>query len=244
MIHVGILNVDHPELTNNRKEADRFGRIRSYLQSKNCDLLLILEANGAMQLDGYAGRFSAESPFINRSRSSAVPNVYCQVGLYSRLEGRSRPVNDPVNGLLFELTFDEATLYVYANVMTIKDQWSDPKVSTYSERVDEQLSIMKTMSGKSFLIGGDFNSRADLAWHASEFTRISECVDAHGWQWPTRTQTAGVQHIIHSTDLVVSDILIDDEVKYRKTGNQVDKESGLSDHPFIRFALERVSPCT
>ncbi len=57
--------------------------------------------------------------------------------------------------------------------MTIKDQWSKSKTPTYKERVSEQLNAMEALAGMSFIVGGDFNCRADLTWHAAQFATIS-----------------------------------------------------------------------
>ncbi len=125
--------------------------------------------------------------------------------------------------------------------MTIKDQWSKSKTPTYKERVSEQLNAMEALAGMSFIVGGDFNCRADLTWHAAQFATISERVGANGWQWPTRDQFASVQHIVHFRDLMVSELVVDDSVKYQRVGDQPDKSTGLSDHPFIKFSVRRVS---
>lgn len=238
-IEIGVFNIDHPELTRSGKEADRFSRVRDYLQTQDCDVLLILEANSALQLEGYACRFSAESPFINQGRSGLAPNVYHQVGIYSRLEGHSQPLLEPVNGLLLEIELDNVPLSIYANVMTIKDQWSNPKSSSYTERVLEQLHAIESLSGKTFFVGGDFNCRAELAWHSSDYSKIAEYVSSNNWVWPTRDQLSTVQHVVHTPDLSVFDLKIDDSVRYCKTGHHPDKSTGLSDHPFMRLSVKR-----
>jgi hypothetical protein len=231
-MRIGLWNIDHPETGAgvSRKEK-RFFEVTEYLIHAQCDAYIITEANAAIELPGYYREFSKESPFRTKRRFYGKPNSYHQVGIYSIRPIQQLEVTEPINSLLCKLLFQERTLLLYGNVITIKDQWSESSPKTYSDRLDEQVSIINTLPTKGMLIGGDFNLR--LGWPQKQFAhrKMKEQAVLRGLLWPTETRDDTVQHVLHSKDLRAN-IALDFSVKYQD-GNK----SGLSDHPFVTIEL-------
>ncbi|MCO6450473.1 MAG: endonuclease/exonuclease/phosphatase family protein [Caldilineales bacterium] len=137
------------------------------------------------------------------------------------------PVAEPVNGVLGRCIWQGQPLFIYGNVITIKDQWAKDCEKKYSDRLQEQLHILETLADKRCIVAGDFNLR--LGWPQKRFAyeAMKAFVERHGWVWPTAGQTFTVQHILHSPDLAV-DVTLDASVQ-RGKGSR----NGLSDHPLL-----------
>jgi len=232
---IGLWNIDHAEY--NRSATRRYQRyqdILTYLNQRNCDVFIITEANAAIQMEGYHASFSAESPFLKKDRCYKQPNSYHQVGIYSKFPLMHVKITEPVNGLLSETITNAPPLFIYGNVITIKDQWKKDSQKTYSERLGEQLKIFSRLVKSKCIIGGDFNLRLGWPQKRSAHQRVKEFVNHHGLVWPTEKRTDTVQHVIHSSDLTAK-VFIDLSVQHTKGKN--DK---LSDHPFLLVDLQDV----
>lgn len=157
---IGLWNIDHPEydITKNRHH-ERFLDISDYLQQQDCDVFILTETNAAIGLDGYASFLSQESPFLNKSRCYASPNRYHQVGILSKVPAEQLDISEPINGVLCKIKWKEHLLYIYGNVITIKDQWKPDSDKKYKDRVAEQLQQFKELINQKSIIAGDFNLR-------------------------------------------------------------------------------------
>jgi len=188
-------------------------------------------------LPGYQAEFSAESPFIRRSRNYQLPNRYHQVGIYSRRNIEPLEIAEPVNGLLCRTIWQEQPLFLYGNVITIKDRFTDRSSKKYSDRLGEQLDQFEQLTSKRVVIAGDFNLRLGWRQKKGAHQRMKAFVDDHGLIWATWERRDTVQHVIHSRDLCAN-ISIDTSVKHSDG-----KKDGLSDHPFLLIDLN-VDPDT
>lgn len=230
---IGLWNIDHPECHPTAPARyQKFIDIQSFLNRQKCDVFILTEANSAIQLDDYLAIFSQVSPFYKKGRCYDSPNKYHQVGIYSKLPLEHADVTEPVNGLLCKSSWEGQPLFIYGNVITIKDQWKKDSDKTYSDRLGEQIEILGGFANERFFVGGDFNLRLGWPQKKQAHARIKEIVDNLGWIWPTETQTATVQHVIHSPDLNVT-YSIDSTVQHQKG-----KKDGLSDHPFILIEID------
>lgn len=162
----------------------------------------------------------------NSRRFYGEPNRYHQVAIYSKTPLERLKATEPVNGLLCKSLIGDHPLVFYGNVITIKDRWSHSSMKTFSDRLEEQLLAIESLSRKRTLIGGDFNLR--VGWHSGAHRAIKERLAAAGWLWPTEERNDTVQQVLHSPDLQVHTKIIFD-VQRTKCGNS----EGLSDHPFL-----------
>jgi hypothetical protein len=90
MMKVGLWNLDHPEVgSGSVGKESRSGDVVRYLERTDCDVLILTEANSAIELAGYYTEFSEVSPFRSTRRFHDPPNSYHQVGIYRR-----RPLSD------------------------------------------------------------------------------------------------------------------------------------------------------
>lgn len=230
---IGLWNIDHPELSSGvaRKE-NRFGEVVRYLERADCDLLILTEANAAMKLVGYSAEFSEASPFRSSQRYYGTPNLYHQVGIYSRSPLRRLEVSEAVNGVLCEVPWGDRLLQVYGNVITIKDRWKKDSEKTYKDRLREQLAAIESLPPALVLVGGDFNLSQGWTQSLAAHTQVKYLVDRLPLVWPTELRDDTVQHVLHSPDLKAS-IEIDFSVRHVKGG-----ERRLSDHPFFAITIE------
>ncbi len=230
---IGIWNIDHPETQSRSKRKElRFSGVARYLAAADCDLLIITEANAALRLPGYYSQFSAPSPFIAKSRFYENPNVYHQVGIYSKLPIQAKNIAEPINGLLCEIKGGGKLKQVYGNVITIKDQWSKTSTKTYTDRLDEQIQAIRNLPPHGTLVGGDFNLRLGWKQKRPAHRRFQEELNDSNWAWPTEQRDDSVQHVLHTKEFTAK-LSIDFDVKYQKGNN-----SGLSDHPFFGLELD------
>lgn len=230
---VGLWNIEHPELGPGvtRKER-RFGEVVRYLEHADCDVLILTEANAALKLTGYSAEFSEVSPFRSSKRYYGTPNLYHQVGMYSRSPLRRLEVSEAVNGLLCEVPWGDRPLQVYGNVITIKDRWMKDSEKTYKDRLREQLAAIESLPPNRVLVGGDFNLSLGWRQSLSAHAQVKSLVDRLPLVWPTELRDDTVQHVLHSPDLKAR-IEIDFSVKHVKGG-----ERRLSDHPFLAITIE------
>lgn len=220
---IGIWNIDHPEVgTSSVRKQQRHDSIIQYLSENICDLYILSEANSAMNIDGCFSFYSAESPFLKKSRSYQSPNIYRQVAIYSRQEMYKKEIEEPINGVLCQTKTSGLIERVYGNVITIKDQWKKDSSFKYSDRLNQQIELVSGLVCSKTLIAGDFNMKKGWVQKAGAHKKMEEAVERLGWVWPTINQTDSVQHVLHSPDLKVS-LGLDLGVR----------ESGLSDHPFM-----------
>ncbi len=183
-MRLGLWNIDHPERHPNApRRRRRFDEVSTYLGRQNCDAYVLTEANAAMDLPGYRSHFSAESPFLNSSRCYDLPNRYHQVAIFDRRSFTKRQIAEPVNGLLCSSTWRGATLFVYGNVVTIKDQWSENSDKKYSDRLREQLDAFEQLSAHRCVVAGDFNLRLGWPQRKKAHDRVKAFVDRNGWVW-------------------------------------------------------------
>lgn len=230
MVRIGLWNIDHPESGNGAQKKDRrFSEVTDFLLQADCDAFIITEANAAIKLPGYFTAFSDESPFIAKGRKYGGANSYHQVAIYCRMPIRRVEVAEPINGVLCEVSDCGRLRQIYGNVITIKDQWMPASRKRYSDRLNEQIEVIRNLRKDGALVGGDFNLR--LGWPQKLYAhrRIKEQLAANGWVWPTELQDDTVQHVLHSPDLQV-ELALDTGVKYQSFVHR-----GLSDHPFIRL---------
>lgn len=230
---VGLWNVDHPELGSGftRKE-NRVGDVVRYLECTDCDVLILTEANAALGLADYSSEFSVVSPFRSSKRYYGAPNIYHQVGIYSRRSLRRMEVSEAVNGLLCEVPWGNRPLRVYGNVITIKDRWKNDSEKTYKDRLLEQLTAIETLPSARVLVGGDFNLSLGWTQSLAAHAQVKSLVDRLPLVWPTELRDDTVQHFLHSPDLEAS-VEIDFSVRHVKGG-----ERRLSDHPFLAITIE------
>ncbi len=221
---LGLWNIDHPEYHAERtsRRYQRMRDILAFLKAQDCDLFVLTETNAALLLPGYHAYLSAESPYLKASRDYHSPNRYHQVGIYSRFPLKQIAVAEPINGVLCKTSDGESSLWIYGNVITIKDQWQRDSSKTYRDRLEEQLDAFETLVSRSrFIIAGDFNLKINWPQKRKGFHHVKDFVTQHGVIWPTEMLTETVQHIIHSSHFA-SHVTIDASV-----------QGALSDHPFL-----------
>ncbi len=230
---VGLWNLDHPEMGSGivRKE-NRFGDVVRYLEGADCDLLILTEANAALKLAGYSTEFSEVSPFRSSQRYYGEPNLYHQVGIYSRLPMRRLNVAEPINGLLCEVSWKGEPLLLYGNVITIKDQWKKDSGKTHKDRLREQLAAFESLAQSRFVAAGDFNLNLGWTRMLPAHRELKNLVERLGLIWPTEGHDDTVQHVVHSPDLACQ-VEIDFSVRHMKGG-----EKRLSDHPFLTITID------
>jgi len=228
-MRIGLWNIDHPKVVQQRGTAanKRFLSVLAFLNQQACDVFILTEANATIQLPGYQAEFSDESPFIKRSRNYEPPNRYHQVGIYSRHHVEPLKIAEPVNGLLCRTIWQDQPLFLYGNVITIKDQFTDRSDKKYSNRLREQLDQFERLASKRVVIAGDFNLRLGWPQKKGAHQKVKEFVEDQGLVWPTQKRRDTVQHVIHSPCLCAT-ISLDTSVKHSNG-----KKDGLSDHPFV-----------
>ena len=118
-------------------------------------------------------------------------------------------------------------MFVYGNVVTIKDQWFDDSDKTYADRLNEQLDAFEQLPAHRCIVAGDFNLRLGWPQRKKAHERVEAFAERQGWARPTENQTDTVQHVLHSPDMVAS-VTIDMTVRHTKG-----KRDRLSDHPFV-----------
>lgn len=226
-MRIGLWNIDHPELHLNVTDGSRrYRAISTYLNRQRCDVYILTEANAAIELARYRSQFSVESPFRTKRRCYKEPNRYHQVGIYSTYSLSKVEIDEPINGLLCSSGLTEKPLFIYGNVVTIKDRWAENRTKAYADRLSEQLEILEKLATKRCIVGGDFNLKLGWANKKHSHQRLKQHVWEHGWIWPTETRTDTVQHVIHSPEVRTS-ITLDSSVK----------ADGLSDHPFVMIDM-------
>jgi len=229
---VGLWNLDHPEMGSGivRKE-NRFGDVVRYLESADCDLLILTEANAAIELAGYYTEFSEVSPFRSSQRYYDEPNLYHQVGIYSRRPMRRMNIDEPINGLLCEVSWEGEPLLVYGNVITIKDQWKKDSGKTHKDRLREQLAAIESLASSRFVAAGDLNLSLGWTRMLPAHRELKNLVQRLGLVWPTEAVDDTVQHVVHSEGISCK-VGIDFSVRHVKDG-----EKRLSDHPFMSVSI-------
>lgn len=231
-MNAALWNIDHPETgTGSSIKQKRFDLIVEYLIRANCDLLIITEANAAIQLPGYKCKFSAESPFRSSGRYYEPPNKYYQVAIYSKNMLQPVTLTEPVNGLRCKVSDSDFLTEVYGNVITIKDQWKKESTLKYTDRLNEQIRAIRMLPKTGVLVAGDFNLRSGWPQKKSAHRKVREELKEAGWIWPTEYREDTVQHVLHSENLKV-ELTVDHSVTY-KNG----KKTGLSDHPCLQMRL-------
>ncbi len=203
-------NLDHPA-----QATRRFNAIRDHLLDLDSDVLILTEANAALDLPGYQAVFSEASPFIRRGRIIQPPNRYHQVAIYARWPIRKLSSVEDINGVAAEV----GELCIYGTVLTIKDRWADWSDKRYTDRVAEQCAIIRKLQASGFLAAGDFNFRGTGSYNKVGRERVGELVAETVLSWPTRREERTVQHVLHSPDLKVT--------------YEVRDSDGLSDHPVV-----------
>lgn len=216
---IGLWNIDCP-----KSNSTRFLEIKNYLLTQDCDILILTEVNSALHFENYHSIFSDKSPFISKNRNYEFPNTYHQVGIYSKIPLKKHEIKEPINGLLCEIMWNKPFL-IYGNVITIKDRWAKWSNLKYSDRLDEQIEMMKAISNQRCFIGGDFNCRFDKSYNKIGYKRLTEFVNENDLNWQTKTEVQTVQQILHSNHFQ-SNYSIDNVVKPQ-----------LSDHPFMKVEL-------
>jgi hypothetical protein len=230
---IGLWNVDHPETGSGRAgEEKRFDEVVRYLGRCDCDLLITTEGNAAIGIPDYLSEFSDLSPFRSTRRFYGPPNLYHQVGIYSRIPIRRKPIAEPINGLLCEVSWMGNPLMVYGNVITIKDQWNKSSEKTHKDRLQEQLTGIESLRSTRFVVGGDFNLSLGWTRMLSAHREVKSLVDRVGLVWPTERRDDTVQHFLHSPDLDAK-VEIDFSLKHLRGG-----ERRLSDHPFLTITID------
>ena len=226
---IGLWNIDHPECLHDAgRRQRRYADVLQFLHDTHCDVYVLTEANAAIQLAGYEARFSEESPFRKKDRCYESPNRYHQVAVYSTYSiSRTEDIAEPVNGLFCWIDRESRSLFLYGNVVTIKDRWMPESNKTYTDRLDEQLGQIGRLPRNQLIVCGDFNLRHGWSQRKKSYQRLEQVVREHGLEWPTKTTTDTVQHVIHSGDISTS-VTVDSSVKERH----------LSDHPFVLVELE------
>jgi endonuclease/exonuclease/phosphatase family metal-dependent hydrolase len=119
---------------------------------------------------------------------------------------------------------DNAPLYVYGSVFTIKDRWAAWSDKTYTDRVNEQCAIIGEQARARMIVCGDFNFRGRGHYNKRGRLKLERIVEATSLVWPTRQETRTVQHLLHAPDL-------------QTVGYEVLKTT-LSDHPVLTFELD------
>ena len=230
---IGLWNIDHPEKNLKRSgRIKRFTEITRYIEKQDCDFLILSEANSAIQVNGYSQYFSEESPFYNKNRCYHHPNQYHQVAIFSKNPCEQIAIPEPINGVLCKIEHKNQPIFIYGNVITIKDQWKKDSNKKYKDRLSEQISQFTQLLGKTFIIGGDFNLKKGWLQKRTAYNHVVNFVKDNNLNWPTSEQTNSVQHVIHSDSLTVTAIEIDASVQHEKG-----KKKSLSDHPFFTIDI-------
>ncbi|MEM8639573.1 MAG: endonuclease/exonuclease/phosphatase family protein [Cyanobacteria bacterium P01_G01_bin.54] len=225
---LGLWNIDHPEVLQKASRRNRrFNEISAYLSRQDCDIFVLTEANAAIEIAGYNAYFSTESPYLKKSRCYNPPNQYHQVAIYSRLPCKQIKVAEPINGLLCKLMWRDEPLFIYGNVITIKDQWVKDSNKKYSDRLKEQLDEIERLAQYPCIVAGDFNLRRGWPQKKGAHKAVKQFVEQHNFVWPTENQTHTIQHILHAANLAAT-FTIDTTVQHNHG-----KQDGLSDHPYI-----------
>ncbi|SHI12040.1 endonuclease/exonuclease/phosphatase family protein [Desulfofustis glycolicus] len=155
---IGLWNIDHPEKeSRSSRRIRRFTEITRYVEKRDCDLLILTEANSAINLKGYTQYLSEESPFYNKNRCYDLPNKCHQVAIFSKNPCVQIAIAEPINGVLCEAEYNNQPIFIYGNVITIKDQWKKDSDKKHKDRLGEQIWLFAQLLGKKFIIGGDFN---------------------------------------------------------------------------------------
>lgn len=231
-MNIGLWNIDHPETgTRSKAKTRRFKHIKEYLVTADMDLYIITEANAALQLNGYWSMFSAESPFISKARIYTAPNVYHQVGIYSKCTIQKMETIEPVNSLHCTIDGHPLVKELYGNVITIKDRWNPASTKTYSDRLEEQVRSITHLPTTGALVAGDFNLRLGWTQKKSAYQRLDKVVEQTSLSWPTKLEQTTVQHILHTPDMNVQY-----ELDHRVTYDHPDGLA-LSDHPFVHIEV-------
>lgn len=225
---IGVWNIDHPEIdTRSRAKQDRYERIMSFLEDVCCDIYVLTETNSALILRGHQTHFSDESPFKKKSRSYAHPNRYHQVGIYSRFSISKVDIAEPINGVFSRVHDSGIISNLYGNAVTIKDQWKKDSPLKYTDRLNEQISVINTLPNRKTIVAGDFNLRRGWPQKAKAHEAMGRALENKEWVWPTKLQTTTVQHVLHTPDISI-DIAVDQSVKETSSAGPA-----LSDHPFL-----------
>jgi hypothetical protein len=231
-MRIGVWNIDHAQIGSpSEVEEKRFQGVVRYLEQTGRDLLITTEGNAAIQIPGYRAEFSDPSPFRSTRRYYGEPNLYHQVGIYSRLPMRRLNVDEPINGLLCEVSWEGESLLVYGNVITIKDQWKKDSGKTHKDRLREQLAAIESLASSRFIAAGDFNLSLGWTRMLPAHRELNNLVQRLGLVWPTEKHDDTVQHVLHSPDFKV-EVEIDFSVRHVNGGEQ-----RLSDHPFLSVTL-------
>ncbi|THH37899.1 endonuclease/exonuclease/phosphatase family protein [Neolewinella litorea] len=209
-------NIDHPVYG-----TRRFRAVRDYLLALDCDVLILTEANAALELPGYTSVFSEVSPFVRHGRNYKTPNRYHQVAIYTRLAMHRVADVEDTNGVAAHLV--EPRLLIYGSVMTIKDRWADWSDKRYTDRAREQCDVIRRLQRPRFLAAGDFNFRGHGTYNRVGALQVGALVADCGLCWPTQTEGRTVQHVLHGSDVRVS--------------YEVVEAGKLSDHPILSTRL-------
>ncbi len=232
-MRIGLWNIDHAQAGSpDSGEGRRFKGVVSHLERADCDLLVTVEGNAAVEIPGYRAEFSDPSPFRSTRRFYGEPNRYHQVGIYSRLPLRRLNVAEPINGLLCEVSWNAEPLLIYGNVITIKDQWKKDSDKTHKDRLEEQLAAFESLASSRFVTAGDFNLSLGWTRMLPAYRSLKNLVERLGLIWPTKGNDDTVQHVVHSPDLACR-VEIDFSVRHVKGG-----EKRLSDHPFLTVTVD------
>ncbi len=231
-MRIGLWNIDHPEMDTKRAgRLQRYTEICAYIEKQNCDLLILTETNSTIAFPGFTQYCSDESCYYKKSRCYDPPNKYHQVAILSKLPAEQVVIEEPLNGVLCKVEYKGQPLYVYGNVITIKDQWKKESTKKYSDRFNEQISQFTQLLGNTFLIGGDFNLKKGWSQKKTAYEQVYDFVKVNNLQWPTAEETNSVQHVIHS-DSLATEIEMDFSVK-QNDGERI----ALSDHPFVTIQM-------
>lgn len=234
-MRVGVWNIDHAQAGSpSEVEEKRFQGVVRYLQQTGRDVLITTEGNAAIQIPGYRAEFSDPSPFRSTRRFYGEPNLYHQVGIYSRLPMRRLDVDEPINGLLCEVSWEGEALLVYGNVITIKDQWKKDSGKTHNDRLREQLAAIESLASSRFVAAGDFNLSLGWTRMLPAHRELKNLVQRLGLVWPTEAVDDTVQHVVHSEGISCK-VGIDFSVRHVKDG-----EKRLSDHPFMSVSISEI----
>lgn len=212
-MRICLWNIDCPE-----HGTSNFNQIKKLLSSGGFDQIIIIEGNSAMPLHGYQITQSATIPYFKKGRNYKYPNNYAQVIVYTINDSRTIVIEESINNVVVNLTNG---LRILANVITIKDKWADSSSLVFSDRLNQQMDLIKRVITDNFIVLGDFNfklrkSKPSIESSYSKFDRFLKEV---GLIWATSNQRRTVQHIVHSKNIILSYEIVE-------TGR-------LSDHPMV-----------
>jgi len=234
-VRIGLWNIDHAQTGSpGAGEERRFQGVVRYLERTNCDLLVTVEGNAAIEIPGYRAEFSDPSPFRSTRRFYGEPNRYHQVGIYSRIPVRRLSVAEPINALLCEVSWKGGPLLVYGNVITIKDQWKRDSDKTHQDRLQEQLAAIESLAPSRFVAAGDFNLSLGWTRMLPAHRALKNLAERLGLVWPTEAVDDTVQHVVHSKGIACQ-VEIDFSVRHVRDG-----EKRLSDHPFMSVSISEI----